>query len=169
QPWTYQGFVYVRLGSGTDPVVTASKINAALADDIWWLAEPPTWQLQPLTDIHLHSTGIAASPDPVDIRYLYLFGLIGVVLLVCTSLNYIGLAAADHLSRTKEFGIQEVLGAGRRALVLQPFLECLLLCSLAAVLASALVVALMPVVNALLGTTMDQVFFLSFPNVAVLV
>lgn len=168
-PWTYQGAIYLRLGAGADADATARKINAALADDIWWLKTPPTYSLQPLLDIHLRSTGIVGSPDPVDIRYLYLFGMVGVILLVCTALNYIGLAAADHLARVKEFGIQEVLGAGRKDLALQPFLECLLVCVSAAVLAVVLVVTLMPLVNGLLGTSIETTFFLSLPNALVLV
>ncbi|SEL53146.1 ABC transporter permease [Parapedobacter koreensis] len=167
-PWSHQGYIYLRLAAQTDPAQVTKKINAAMAGNVSWLSEPPTYQLQPIRDIHLHSTHIQASPEAVDIKYLYIFGIIGAILVFSTSFNYISLSISDYAARVKDFGMKKILGSDKRQLIFQPLMECLLLCSVAAFSAVLITLSALPVINGLLGSSIDREFLLSLPNLAVL-
>ncbi len=167
-PWSQQGHVYLKLTGQSDLAKTSAKINNAMKGNVWWLKDPPVFQLQPVRDIHLYSRDIIASPDPVDIRYLYIFGLIGLILIFSTSFNYISISISDLSTRKKDFGIQRILGSNKWHTIAQPLAECVLLCSIAAVVAVVVSSVLLPVVNNLLDTEINQSFFLSLPNLTIL-
>jgi putative ABC transport system permease protein len=70
-----------------------------------------SYYLQPLTKIHLHShINIEINPNN-DIKYIYLFATIGLLLLLIACINYVNLATAGAARRAKEIGIRKVLGA----------------------------------------------------------
>src|SRR5690606_1469098 len=144
----------------------SAKINAALAGNVWWLAEADIQpvQLQKIQDIHLHSTGIDATPDAVNIKYLYIFGIIGLILVFSTSFNYISLSIAEFTVRSKDFGVRKILGSGKRTIAMQLLMECLLLCGLAALLAIVITALLLPWVSNLLDSAIDSAFLLSMNN-----
>ncbi len=167
-PWTHQGYVYLKLSGASTPSVVASKISSGLESKIWWLKDAPTFGLQNMADIHLHSTGILGTPSPVDVKYLYIFGIIGVILVFSTAFNYITLSIADFSVRTKEVAMRKILGAGSKSLVAQPLIECLILSSMAAVSSVFLLFLFMPYLNAVLETRLTADFILAFPNVLVL-
>ncbi|MGK6350431.1 ABC transporter permease [Parapedobacter sp. DT-150] len=167
-PWAHQGYIYLNLTDQADASNVSKKINAAMAGNVSWVSEPPTYQLQPIRDIHLHSSNIVASPDAVNINYLYIFGIIGAILVFSTSFNYISLSIADFTARAKDFGVKKILGSDKRHLMFQPLMECLLLCGMAALTAVLITLSLLPVVSNLLGSEIDGAFFLSLPNLIVL-
>ena len=167
-PWSHQGYIYIKLKQGADPGSVAAKINQLAKENIWWINDIPEYSLQPVKDIHLHSANIQATPDAVDIRYLYVFGITGVLMIFCTAFNYVSLALADFTERTKEFGIKNILGSGKIRLMLQPLLECFLLYIVSATVAAVVSVALLPYINTLFRTMITTAFFFSFLNMAML-
>ncbi len=169
-PWSHSGFIYARLNAHADTANVSAKINAALAGNVWWLADADIQpvQLQKIQDIHLHSTGIDATPDAVNIKYLYIFGIIGLILVFSTSFNYISLSIAEFTVRSKDFGVRKILGSGKRTIAMQLLMECLLLCGLAALLAIVITALLLPWVSNLLDSAIDSAFLLSMNNVALL-
>lgn len=78
---------------------------------------------QALTDIHLHSQ----FPDELEpngnIRYLYLFGLIAVFLILLACINFMNLSTARASNRAKEVGIRKTVGALRSKLIGQFMME----------------------------------------------
>jgi len=167
-PWSQQGYMYVKLNKGADPARVTEKVNNAMKGNVWWLSELPVFQLQAVADIHLQSQDIWHSPESTDIRYLYIFGFIGVILVFSTAFNYISLAMADISDRKKDLGIQRILGSSTRNLITQFITECFLVCILATLAAIALTVQLLPLVNNVLDTRLSREFFLSLPNVLIL-
>lgn len=167
-PWSHQGYVYLKLSKSADPKSVAAKINGLTKGNLWWITDSPEYSLQPVRDIHLHSDNIAASPDAVNIRYLYIFGVIGILMILCTAFNYVSLALADFTERNKEFGIKNILGSGRWPLVLQPLAECFTLYMVSAVIAAAISISLLPYINNLFNTEINITFFFSLPNMAML-
>lgn len=66
----------------------------------------------PLKDIHLTS-------EEGGMYDVYIFGIIGILILVIACINYINLTTARALNRAKEVGISKVEGATRTQLVFQ--------------------------------------------------
>lgn len=109
--------------------------------------------VQPLGDIHLNADILGA----VDIvtgsyRTVYFFLVIGLITLVIALVNYVNLATARAVNRSREVGVRKVVGARRGQLVIQFLCESALTNVAAAVIALILVSALIPTVNDLAET-----------------
>lgn len=78
-----------------------------------------TYQLQPLSDIHLRSDLENEIETTGDIKKVYLFITIGILILFLASINYTNLATAQAVHRAKEVGIKKVVGANKSQLALQ--------------------------------------------------
>ena len=102
------------------------------------------YRIQPLTDVHLRSTFNFDMAFTGDIRYVYLFSAIGLVILLLASVNYTNLAVARSIKRAREVGMRKVVGARRRQLIGQFLGESVLISFLALVLALGLVHLLLP-------------------------
>jgi putative ABC transport system permease protein len=81
---------------------------------------------QPVTSIHLYSN---VSDEPFansDIKYIYIFCLITILVLAIACINYINLTIARSLKRVHEVGVRKVIGAGRKQLMIQFIAESIL-------------------------------------------
>jgi putative ABC transport system permease protein len=107
--------------------------------------------LQPLTDIHLHSQLEDELSVNGDIRYLYIFGTVAIVILLIASFNFVNMSTAQAFRRMREVGVRKVLGAGRSQLCLQFLTEAIILTLVSGLLAAALLVLLLPYYNDLSG------------------
>src|SRR5690606_22429566 len=94
---------------------------------------------QPITDIHLHSQLNDELEPNGNIRYLYLFGMIAIFLIVLACINFMNLSTARAANRAKEVGIRKTIGALRHKLVGQFLMESYLYTILAVVFALMLV------------------------------
>lgn len=86
-----------------------------------------SYQLQPLSDIHLRSNvryEIAATGSGTNV---YLFSTIGLFILILAGINYMNLATAQAVNKAKEAGIKKVVGARRSQLISQYLLESILI------------------------------------------
>lgn len=75
--------------------------------------------LQPLTSIHMHSHLERELGANSDIRIIYAFSAIAIVILLIACINFMNLSTARSAIRTKEIGLRKILGAERSKLVLQ--------------------------------------------------
>ena len=75
-----------------------------------------SFSLMPVKNIHLYSEEGGPKP-PGNLNYLYLFTIVGLIILLIACINFINLSTANSLSRAKEVGVRKVLGAQRGALV----------------------------------------------------
>jgi putative ABC transport system permease protein len=125
--------------------------------------------LQPLTSIHLHSNLDYESSRNGDIRYVYLFSAVALLILVIAVINYINLATARSSVRVKEIGVRKVVGSGRRQLVSLFLTESVLFTSCAAFIAVTLTGLLMPAFNGLSGKNLSVWQFGMAPTLLVLV
>ena len=107
--------------------------------------------LQPITGIHLRSHFERELTPNSDLRYVYLFSFLALLVLGVACINYMNLATARSTDRAKEVGVRKAIGA-RRPQVAQQFLgESALLCAAALVLAYVLAFAALPLFNQLTG------------------
>jgi putative ABC transport system permease protein len=107
--------------------------------------------LQPLKDIHLHSD-LNLELGPVgDIRYVYIFSVVAIFMLLIACINFMNLSTAGASKRSREVGIRKVLGSLKGQLVRQFLLESILLTSFAFLLSLILVFWTLPFLNKLSG------------------
>ena len=78
--------------------------------------------------------------------------MIGLITLVIALVNYINLATARALNRSREVGVRKVVGARREQLMVQFLYESSLTMLSAVVIALAITAALIPFVNDIAGT-----------------
>lgn len=111
------------------------------------------FKLQPVTDIHLRSQMNVELQANSDIRYLYLFGAIGFIILFLAAINYMNLATASSAKRAKEVGIRKVMGAQKGQLIRQLLGESFLLTFLSFVIAVGVANLALPFFNRLIDTS----------------
>jgi putative ABC transport system permease protein len=112
---------------------------------------PPTMNLQPLTDIHLHSSYHSSLPGQGNIQYVNTFFAVALFILAVACINFMNLATARSSRRAKEVGLRKVVGAGRRQLIGQFLGESLFISSVSLLLAVGIVHLLLPVFSDLSG------------------
>lgn len=105
--------------------------------------------VQPLTDIHLFSHINFDLDSSGDIRYVYMFSCVALVILLIACINYMNLATARSAARFREVGVRKVVGAVRGQLVAQFIGESVVLSLIAVSLAAILVAILLPTFNTL--------------------
>ncbi|GAB5519398.1 MAG: ABC transporter permease [Rhodothermales bacterium] len=110
--------------------------------------------LQPLTDIRLNAAISAPASHTGDKRAVWIGLAIGLVTLLLALINYVNLATARALDRSREIGVRKVVGAHPRQLIRQFLLESALVLGVALVAAVALAALCAPLVNDLIGTNL---------------
>src|SRR6202007_26322 len=85
-------------------------------------------------------------------RYVRLFGLIGVLVLLLACINFMNLSTARSEKRAKEVGLRKVVGAMRGQLIGQFYSESLLVALLSLGIALGLVSMAIPFFNELADT-----------------
>ncbi|NJN28631.1 MAG: FtsX-like permease family protein [Cyclobacteriaceae bacterium] len=108
------------------------------------------YKLQQLPDIHLHSHYDGDTDARGDIKYVYIFSVVALFMLIIASINYMNLATARSAKRSREVGIRKVMGSHRIQLIGQFILESLVLTVCSFLLSMVLVLALLPFFNDLL-------------------
>jgi putative ABC transport system permease protein len=104
---------------------------------------------QPLSDIH-HNENYGNFKNQLT-PYKQLIGLsvIGLFLLLTACINFINLATAQAVSRSKEVGVRKVMGSRRKQLIWQFLSETLLITVIALLLACVLVEISLPAMASL--------------------
>lgn len=111
-----------------------------------------TFNVQPLTDIHLRSYNMQVDlPGHGNIQYVNIFFIVAIFILVVACINYMNLATARSARRAKEVGLRKVVGAGRKQLIGQFLGESLMISLFSLVVALGAVWLLLPTFNYLAG------------------
>src|SRR5579864_1776744 len=97
------------------------------------------YSLMPLRDIHLRSNKTGEMGTNSDIKYIYIFSGIAILILLIAGVNFMNLSTARSANRAKEVGVRKVLGSLRINLIAQFLTESILVSLTALVLAVALV------------------------------
>ncbi len=150
---------YVKLDEGADIVGVKERMQelfyTGMAPEIEYFTELSIseWEasgnsvyfnLKPITDIHLNSDASGEMTPPGSISYLYVYGLIGLIMVVIAIFNFVNLATAHSATRAREVGVRKVIGSSRQALTAQFIVESIVVSFLATVIGALLVALLTP-------------------------
>ena len=125
-------------------------------------------ELQPLTSIHLHSNlAYELSPNG-SISRVYMFIIIGILVLLIALINYMNLSTARAAMRVKEIGIRKVIGSSQKHLVGLFMSEALLVTCIAGIVACFLVQMALPFFNTLAGKNLGIWHYGVLPTIALL-
>ena len=142
------------------PGISAALVNKAfpqLSNKYYKGRDAKTFQfrLQPLADMHFNPDFGGAA----DKKYLWALGFIGLFLIITACVNFVNLATAQALNRSKEVGIRKVLGSLRSQLFWQFIAETTLITLFALLLAYGLSFLALPSLNHLLKIKMSLGLF----------
>src|SRR5688572_1386417 len=106
------------------------------------------YKLQPINDVHFNPRyeGVMSKTN------LSVLGLIGIFLVITAALNFINLATAQAVNRSREIGVRKALGSVRIQLFWQFTLETSVIVILSSVVAFCIAYAVLPFVNTLFNT-----------------
>lgn len=152
--WTLNGFAtYLQLEKRASAEALENKIAHYLKKHV--PDSEDVIYLQPLENIHLHSAHIQFGVEGQgDVRYVYIFSLVALFVLVIASINFMNLATARSANRAKEIGMRKVVGAKRTQLIGQFFCESIGTAFFSLVLAVVLVEIFLPVFANLSGKSL---------------
>ena len=108
--------------------------------------------LQPITEIHLYSDLDFELSANSDVKYVYIFAVIAILILVVATINFTNLSSAKSSYRAREVGIRKAIGADKYDLVKQFLVEFLFISLLAIILAFILVELLLPTISDIAGS-----------------
>lgn len=111
---------------------------------------------QPLSEIHKDARFGSYSGKVTSMSEIYGLVVIGVFLMLTACINFINLATAQAVSRSKEVGVRKVMGSMRKQLMVQFLTETITLTAIALLLACALTEAALP---SLAGLFKDKLSF----------
>lgn len=117
--------------------------------------------LQPLTDIHLKSDLEFELEANSSEQNIYVFSIIGLVILFIACMNFMNLSTARSAKRAKEVGLRKTLGGERQQLIFQFLLESLIISLVAIVLAVVAGIAGLSAFNALAEKSIGYEVFLN--------
>jgi len=142
---------FVRLAPGTRVDATETRLSDVLQkyghDD----ANGNFIGLQKLTDLHFDNSHSDSLFEHGNRSAVWLFSLLGLVILVVACINYVNLTTAKASLRSKEVSIRKIIGAARGQLFLQFVAESLLVSLFALGLTIALVRIALPAFGQLTG------------------
>lgn len=153
-------YTYFLLQEGASPQEMESKIAPRIEYPLMKAAGakepyPQYFFIQPMKDIHLHSHLMQEIQANNDMKYIILFSSVAFLILLIACVNYMNLATARSLRRSKEVGLRKVVGAQKRQLIVQFLGESVTMSALAVLFSIILVVISLPVFNNLVQRTLS--------------
>jgi putative ABC transport system permease protein len=144
----YFYFICLRLKDNASPAAVAKGLT-----DTYWQHRPGDepnggyFALQSLPALHL----VAIDGNSSALQLVRIFLLVAVLILAIACINYVNLATARAMLRSREVSMRKIIGATRLQLFIQLVLESTVLFTLATLLAFCLIWLLLPLYNSLSG------------------
>ena len=165
--WDWPSFyTYLLLSPDVDPIAFQQKMTGVLEEQVGalWEAENITMalQLQPLPDIYLYSHLENEAGENGNSTYLLLLAALAGVIVLLACFNFMNMATARALTRTREVVLRKAFGANRGQLVRQFMGESFCLTLVAITTALILVAVSLTLFQDLTGKTISLDIFQSW-------
>jgi putative ABC transport system permease protein len=157
--WNVATYTYVLMAENTTPDMVLSKFpdfyDKYMAELGSQINASFKLRITPLADVHFQKDELTWDQPKGNMNYVYIMGIIGILLVVIASINYTNLTTARATNRGKEIGIRKVGGASRGILRSQFLGESLVVALVAGIAASFLTLLALPLFNNFTGNTFD--------------
>lgn len=141
--------LFVQLADHVDIGEVAEKVRRAPSSHFTaWTEE---FRLQSLDKIHLYNEYKDGNVSGGRIDYIWMYGIIGIFVLLLACINFMNLATARSEKRAREVGIRKTAGSLRGQLVGQFLTESVLMAFIAFALSIILVFIMLPFFNLIAG------------------
>ena len=165
-PWQgWNGMNYIKLRDDVDVAEFENKIHDLphryIGEELAQNGIEFTLFLQKITDIHFYSNLKWEAEPPGNPTYVYIFGIVGIFILLIACFNFMNLATARSSKRSCEVGVRKVVGAQRRQLVTQFMSESFLMVVIAIALAMIFIILSLPSFNDLVQSNYSISDFIS--------
>ena len=157
----FMGTTFLKLREGTNPNIAAMKLTSmALGAGCPQVRDGVNFTLQPFSSIHLdgkHNEWLPVYKSS-DIRYIWLFSAVVVLILLIACINYINLTTARTDKRSFEIGMRKVSGASPHNLTTQFFAESIIFGVISLLIALSLLRLFWPFYQQLIGKELAMDF-----------
>ena len=158
----YNWLTYIKLTPNADVPALTKKANSEFWDKYIGEFEAGVYarnfydfEFQPMLDIHLTSDLEGEYEPNGSIQQVYIFSVIGILLLLVACVNYMNLATSHYSRRMKEVGVRKVIGAFKSSLVKQFLTESILITFISLPLVILLTYWALPYLNIFIGKEMS--------------
>ena len=145
--------VFVQLNnSATEKTVDAKIKNVVLnhfTDDNTIKSVKPEIFIHPMRKWRLYGNFENGKNTGGFIKYVRMFGILGLIVLLIACINFMNLSTARSEKRAKEVGVRKAVGSGRKDLIRQFLSESMLIAALSFFFALLLVAIALPYFNKL--------------------
>jgi len=138
---------YFLIKPGTSPQMVGKKITQLFRDKKGPDAKDDSFVLQPLTDRHL----VTIDGNRSALQTVRIFLGVAILILVIACINYVNLATARAMLRSKEVSMRKIIGAERIQLFIQFIAESALMFMFSTLLAFLIIYTLLPLYNDISG------------------
>lgn len=146
--WDNHSFqIFLQMNDNVDMAKTSAKIELITQKYVKKEEGNEHLLLHPMDKWRLYSDFENGKIKGGRIQYVWLFGIIGVFVLLLACINFMNLSTARSEKRAKEVGIRKAIGSVRKQLIVQFLSESLLMACLALVLALLIVLGSLPLFN----------------------
>ena len=150
---------FVQLNDNADPKTVNAKIkNVVLShftDENTVKSIIPEVFVHPMAKWRLYSDFENGRNTGGFIKYVRMFGILGLIVLIIACINFMNLSTARSEKRAKEVGVRKAVGSGRKQLIRQFLSESMLVSALAFLFALLLVAIALPYFNKLTDKAMS--------------
>lgn len=154
QSWSHFGTVsYIQLRPDADWKQVEGKMRMFLKKHLEGMTTDRRIELglQHFGDQYLYSKFVNGKPTSGRIEYVWIFSAVAGFILLIAGINFMNLATASAVRRSKEIGVRKVIGSSRKNLIWQFINEATLFTFLAVILALGAVYFTLPKFNELTG------------------
>ena len=162
--WQMATYAYILLAENTSPDMVLAKFPdfydkymKELGDQINASFD---LRITPLADVHFQKDELQYDMPRGNMNYVYIMGIIGVLLIAIASINYTNLTTARAINRSKEIGIRKVGGADHKKLRMQFLGESMAMALVSGLLAALLALLILPFFNDLTSKSFDGTILL---------
>jgi len=173
EAWGHTGsYTYVLLKEGHSPTTLRDKLPNLILREVPWLAEYKMQMLlplQPLAEIHLNSKFMQEYEVNGNRKVVNFLSIIGIFIILIAWVNYVNLSTSLSFTRAKEVSMRKVAGASKKQLIIQFFIEIVLLNILSLGLCIILIEIMLPLFNFITGTPAEfSIWAQNFTWIAIL-
>lgn len=161
---------YIMTNDNAEPDIIAKKVETLLNKNNRIEKLHFSVTLQPLSDIYLNPDIANSDGLSSDRKYINIFSIIALGILLIACINFINISTANSISRSKEIGIRKVLGSKKQNLIMQFMGEFSIMTFIAAALSIILLLLVLPYFNHFTGKelVLDLSFFIIFSSIVIL-